>query len=72
MSLRYGINDFGSTMLEENVVSAAGTSHTNDMDLAAMERLIGAAGYEPRRRNTRYESVATRAAPEALLAAGSA
>ena len=29
VSLRYGVNDFGSTMLEENVVSAAGTSHTN-------------------------------------------
>ena len=29
VSLSYGIDDFGSTMLEENVVSAAGTSHTN-------------------------------------------
>ena len=66
VSLRYGINDFGSTMLEENVVSAAGTSHTNEMDLAAMERLIGAAGYEPRRRDTRYEHVATPARPQAL------
>lgn len=59
VSLRYGVNDFGSTMLEENVVSAAGTSHVNDMDLAAMERLIKDAGYEPKRRNTRYELVAT-------------
>ena len=72
VSLRYGINDFGSTMLEENVVSAAGTSHTNDMNLETMERLIGDAGYEPRRRNTRYQSVATRAEPAALQAAGSA
>ena len=68
VSLRYGINDFGSTMLEENVVSAAGTSHTNDMNLETMERLIGDAGYEPRRRNTRYQSVATRAEPAALQA----
>ena len=60
VSLRYGVNDFGSTMMEENVVSAAGTSHTNEMDLEAMERLIREAGYEPRRRNTRYESVETR------------
>ena len=72
VSLRCGINDFGSTMLEENVVSAAGTSHTNDMGLENMERLIRDAGYEPRRRNTRYESVATCPRPEALLgAAGS-
>ncbi|MDP7131358.1 MAG: cyclic dehypoxanthinyl futalosine synthase [Planctomycetota bacterium] len=60
VSLRYGANDFGSTMMEENVVSAAGTSHTNEMDLEAMERLIREAGYEPRRRNTRYELVETR------------
>ena len=53
------MNDFGSTMMEENVVSAAGTSHTNEMDLEAMKRLIREAGYEPRRRNTRYEVVAT-------------
>ena len=57
VSLRYGINDFGSTMLEENVVSAAGTSHTNEMGLDAMERLIRDAGFAPRRRNTRYEPV---------------
>ena len=44
VSLRYGINDFGSTMLEENVVSAAGTSHTNEMNLDMMERLIRDAG----------------------------
>ena len=66
VSLRYGVNDFGSTMLEENVVSAAGTSHTNDMDLEAMERLIVDAGYEPRRRNTRYDLVATRPRLQAL------
>jgi cyclic dehypoxanthinyl futalosine synthase len=53
-------------MLEENVVSAAGTSHTNEMDLAAMERLINDAGYEPRRRNTRYDLVATRPRSQAL------
>ena len=66
VSLNYGINDFGSTMLEENVVSAAGTSHTNEMNLETMERLISAAGYEPRRRNTRYELVETRPRLEAL------
>ena len=69
VSLRYGVNDFGSTMLEENVVSAAGTSHTNEMDLPAMERLIRDAGYRPQRRNTCYECVATPAVPPAAAAA---
>lgn len=66
VSLRCGIDDFGSTMLEENVVSAAGTSHTNEMDLANMERLIRDAGFDPVRRNTRYERVATRPRLQAL------
>ncbi len=59
VSLHYGIDDFGSTMLEENVVSAAGTSHTTEMNMANMQRLIGDAGYTAQRRNTRYEKVAT-------------
>ena len=54
VGLRYGVNDFGSTMMEENVVSAAGTSHTNEMTLPEMQRVIRDAGYEPVRRNTRY------------------
>ena len=66
VSLNYGIDDFGSTMLEENVVSAAGTSHTNEMDLETMERLIRDAGYEPQRRDTRYERVSTKPRVEAL------
>lgn len=65
VSLRYGINDFGSTMLEENVVSAAGTSHTTEMSLENMKRLIRDAGFEPRRRNTRYELVEEDAEPVA-------
>jgi len=55
ISLKYGVNDFGSTMMEENVVSAAGTSHTGEMTLQEMERLIRDAGYDPVRRNTRYD-----------------
>ena len=48
------------------MVSAAGTSHTNEMDLANMERLIRDAGFDPVRRNTRYERVATRPRLQAL------
>lgn len=53
LSLRYGVNDFGSTMFEENVVKAAGTSFC--MDESEVIRQIRAAGYEPRRRNTYYK-----------------
>lgn len=53
LSLGYGANDFGSVMIEENVVSAAGSKFI--LDANEFERLIKDAGYEPRRRNTRYE-----------------
>lgn len=60
VSLSYGVNDFGSTMIEENVVSAKGDK--NITSAKEYERLIQDAGYEPKRRNTRYEllSFATR------------
>jgi len=53
LGLNYGANDFGSVMIEENVVSVAGDKHI--VDAVEFERLIRDAGYEPRRRNTRYE-----------------
>jgi cyclic dehypoxanthinyl futalosine synthase len=53
VSLDFGVDDFGGTMLEENVVSAAGTTYCLPMD--EMERLIRDAGYEPRQRTTHYE-----------------
>jgi len=53
VALLYGANDFGSVMMEENVVSQAGaTFRLNKEDI---ERLIREAGYEPRRRNNWYE-----------------
>lgn len=52
ITLRYGCNDFGGTMLEENVVSAAGC--TNLESIQEIERVIGAAGFEPRQRNSWY------------------
>ena len=52
MSLRFGANDFGGTMLEENVVSAAGCFHLSSVQ--AVERLIESAGYTPRQRNSWY------------------
>lgn len=53
VALKFGANDFGSVMMEENVVSSAGT--TFRLDAAQIERLIREAGYEPRRRNNWYE-----------------
>ena len=53
VALKYGANDFGSVMMEENVVSAAGT--TFRLDAVKIEALIRDAGYEPRRRNNIYE-----------------
>ncbi len=52
IALQYGLNDFGSTMMEENVVSSAGCAFT--MPIEEMERLIVEAGYTPMRRTTQY------------------
>jgi cyclic dehypoxanthinyl futalosine synthase len=53
IALRYGLNDFGSTMMEENVVSPTGTNFLMQID--EIRRLISEAGYEPRVRNTLYQ-----------------
>ncbi|MEZ0325751.1 MAG: cyclic dehypoxanthinyl futalosine synthase [Fimbriimonas sp.] len=53
LALGYGANDFGSVMIEEQVVSAKGNKFILDAD--SFEHLIRGAGYEPKRRNTRYE-----------------
>jgi len=52
IALRYGLNDFGSTMMEENVVSPTGTNFL--MQVEEIRRLIREAGYEPRVRDTLY------------------
>jgi len=52
VALRFGANDFGSLMMEENVVSAAGT--TWRMTLPEMRRLIADAGYRPVQRRQDY------------------
>jgi len=53
VALKYGANDFGSVMMEENVVSSAGT--TFRLNAEEIETLIRGAGYEPRRRNNWYK-----------------
>jgi len=51
-ALFFGANDFGSTMIEENVVAAAGVHFR--MEEEALRRLVVAAGFEPVRRNMDY------------------
>jgi cyclic dehypoxanthinyl futalosine synthase len=52
VALKFGANDLGSIMIEENVVSQAGTTH--HMGVADMQRLIRDAGYEPHQRDNWY------------------
>jgi len=55
VALKFGANDLGSIMIEENVVSAAGT--TFRMTTAEMRRLIEDLGYEARQRDNWYRLV---------------
>jgi cyclic dehypoxanthinyl futalosine synthase len=55
VALKYGANDLGSIMIEENVVSQAGT--TFRMTVADMHRLIKDLGYEPHQRDNWYQLV---------------
>ena len=48
-----GANDFGSIMIEENVVSVAGASYS--FDETGIQRAIREAGFEPRLRNQQFE-----------------
>jgi cyclic dehypoxanthinyl futalosine synthase len=66
LALAFGADDMGSIMIEENVVSAAGTSYV--MSQAEMEHLIRSAGYEPRQRTNLYERLVTRADTAELAA----
>ena len=55
VALKYGANDLGGIMIEENVVSQAGT--TFRMGVADMQRLTKDLGYEPRQRDNWYRLV---------------
>jgi cyclic dehypoxanthinyl futalosine synthase len=56
LALRFGCNDFGSLMIEENVVSAAGTTYRTTTQ--ELERLIRDAGFTPARRRQDYSIIA--------------
>jgi cyclic dehypoxanthinyl futalosine synthase len=60
IALRFGCNDFGSLMIEENVVSAAGTLHSATLD--EMRRHIADAGFTPAPRRQDYSIITDEAA----------
>ncbi len=55
VALRFGANDYGSLMMEENVVSAAGTTYRTT--LAEIDRIIRDAGFQPVRRRQDYSLI---------------
>ncbi len=55
IALQFGGNDFGSLMIEENVVAAAGVHFR--MSLKEMRRIIETAGYEPHQRDMEYNLI---------------
>jgi len=61
VALGFGANDMGSVMMEENVVSAAGTTYC--LDEALLCRLIRDAGFVPAQRDNTYDILRIHAAP---------
>lgn len=55
LSLHAGANDLGSVMIEENVVSSAGSDRLFSAD--DLREIIADAGFEPQRRNQKYEEL---------------
>jgi cyclic dehypoxanthinyl futalosine synthase len=55
LALFFGANDMGSVMMEENVVSAAGTTYR--LDEAEIRRLIADAGWTPQQRDQYYRPI---------------
>ena len=58
MALLGGADDAGSTMMEENVVSASGTEKMSASEVELQQTIIRA-GFIPVRRNSRYELLQT-------------
>jgi cyclic dehypoxanthinyl futalosine synthase len=57
VSLFFGANDFGSTMIEENVVAAAGVSFR--LSETEIRSIVESAGFEPRQRRMDYSLIST-------------
>lgn len=62
-ALHFGANDMGSVMMEENVVSSAGTTYC--LDEAVLCRLIRDAGFTPAQRDNVYDVLSVKDGPDA-------
>jgi cyclic dehypoxanthinyl futalosine synthase len=62
VALRFGASDMGSVMMEENVVSSAGTTYC--LDEPVICRLIRDAGFLPAQRDNRYDVLRTHSGPD--------
>lgn len=62
VALSYGANDMGSVMMEENVVSSAGTTYC--LDEAVLCRLIRGAGFIPAQRDNVYDVLRVHSGPD--------
>jgi len=62
VALAYGASDMGSVMMEENVVSSAGTTYC--LDEALLCRLIRGAGFTPAQRNNVYDLLKVHDGPD--------
>lgn len=62
VALAYGANDMGSVMMEENVVSSAGTTYC--LNEPVLCRLIRDAGFTPAQRDNSYDVVRVQSGPE--------
>ncbi len=68
VGLKFGANDMGSVMMEENVVSSAGTTYC--LDESVLCRLIRESGYTPAQRNNTYDILSVKegaGAPDLLV-----
>ncbi len=63
VGLAFGANDMGSVMMEENVVSSAGTTYC--LDEAVLCRLVRDAGFTPAQRNNTYDIIRAQTVPRA-------
>ena len=66
LALFHGANDFGSLMIEENVVAAAGVSYS--LSRREIHAIIKAAGFTPVQRTMDYRPVDPQPSPESSYA----
>ncbi|HEY7949215.1 MAG TPA: 5-amino-6-(D-ribitylamino)uracil--L-tyrosine 4-hydroxyphenyl transferase CofH [Solirubrobacterales bacterium] len=71
-ALRWGVNDLGGTLMEENISRMAGSQHGVRLDPEQLIAAARAAGREPAQRTTLYEIIETYASDDPRETAGAA